>query len=458
MSRRLLCAAILTLGLSCAVRADDGYGEYDEPQYPYRAIVNADDVYVRSGPGQNYYPVLRLKRGETVDVYRHDPGGWYAIRPPAESFSWVSAEFVEPGEGRMATIKGDRVVARVGSAFSDIRDVIQVRLDEGESVEVLEAKRIGTGPAAQTWYKISPPSGEFRWVSGQFIASEQPTQEVRHRDPNNNLLIARHARRQDDLDREDPAPRREREASRRDSERDEEEAIDRGADRRSSPRDSLEHASWSQRRDREPRSEPALAATRPAANRKRPGPAPGDKELLRELEDVDLELSTEVAKEPSAWNLQPLRTRTDQLLARSETALDRGRVRLVQRKVARFEDIKQRHDMIASSQLATDARNQDVVRASLGGSIGVRPDPNRFDGVGKLTQLSPAQSGVASFALVDREGHVLQYVTPAPGVNLRPYLGQDVGIQGTLGYMSDAHTQHVTAKRVSVVGNTTMIR
>ena len=59
----------------------------------------------------------------------------------------------------MATIKGDRVVARVGSAFSDIRDVIQVRLNEGELVEVLEAKRIGTGPAAQTWYKILPPGG-----------------------------------------------------------------------------------------------------------------------------------------------------------------------------------------------------------------------------------------------------------------------------------------------------------
>ena len=70
-------------------------------------------------------------------------------------------------------------------------------MDEGELVEVLEAKRIGTGPAAQTWYKISPPSGEFRWVSGQFIASEQPVPEVRRRDPNNNLLIARHARRRE---------------------------------------------------------------------------------------------------------------------------------------------------------------------------------------------------------------------------------------------------------------------
>ena len=77
-------AAILSLGISSATWADDAEGEYDDPQFPYRAFVNGDDVYVRSGPGQNYYPVLRLKRGETVDVFRHDPGGWYAIRPPAE--------------------------------------------------------------------------------------------------------------------------------------------------------------------------------------------------------------------------------------------------------------------------------------------------------------------------------------------------------------------------------------
>ena len=144
------------------------------------------------------------------------------------------------------------------------------------------------------------------------------------------------------------------------------------------------------------------------------------------------------------------RSRSDALLTHSTTALDRGRVRLVQRKIARFEDIKQRHDLIASAQTATDVRNQDVARASLGGSMGVRSDAARYDGVGKLTQVNPAQSGVASFALVDSQGLVTHYVTPAPGVNLRQYLGQQVGIQGTLGYMPDARTQHVTAKRVTV--------
>jgi len=169
-------------------------------EFPYIAYVNAANVYVRSGPGENYYPVLKLPRGRKVEIYRHDPGGWYAIRPPEDCFSWVSGEFIEATEGKLARVTGERVVARVGSKFSDIRDVIQVRLDQGEEVEVLEAKRFNSGPAAQTWYKISPPAGEFRWISGRFVDREPPDESHRAAGPENNLLIAGHT---NDLTNED---------------------------------------------------------------------------------------------------------------------------------------------------------------------------------------------------------------------------------------------------------------
>jgi len=58
-----------------------------EPQFPYKAAVTADDVNVRSGPGQNYYPTETLRRGQVVEGYRHDPGGWRAIRPTDGSFT-----------------------------------------------------------------------------------------------------------------------------------------------------------------------------------------------------------------------------------------------------------------------------------------------------------------------------------------------------------------------------------
>ena len=143
----------------------------EEPTFPYTAYANTDDVYVRSGPGKNYYPTEKLKRGDAVEVYRHDPGGWYAIRPPHGSFSWVPARLLQPTKDHLAVVVGDRVVSRVGSGMSDVRDVIQVRLDRGEQVEILETRSLMTAGHAEAWCKITPPSGEFRWVFGKLVDS-----------------------------------------------------------------------------------------------------------------------------------------------------------------------------------------------------------------------------------------------------------------------------------------------
>ena len=142
-----------------------------ESTFPYKAYITADDVYVRSGPGDNYYPTDKLKTGTEVEVYRHDPGGWFAIRPPKDSFSWVSSRHLQLDGKNLATVTDDHVAARVGSRMSDTRDVIQVRLHKGEVVNVLEPRHEGRveNSSPRAWYKISPPAGEFRWVSGRFV-------------------------------------------------------------------------------------------------------------------------------------------------------------------------------------------------------------------------------------------------------------------------------------------------
>ncbi len=134
-------------------------------EFPYRGVINADDVYVRSGPGQDYYPTEKLKRGEVVEVYRHDPGGWYAVRPPASSYSWISARYVrEAGDG-LLEVTMDGVVARVGSTLNHARDVWQVKLRKGELLEMLDEGASESG----AWYRVAPPSGEFRWVYGRYV-------------------------------------------------------------------------------------------------------------------------------------------------------------------------------------------------------------------------------------------------------------------------------------------------
>ena len=170
--RHLLAATLFC----CTLTASTSRGEQ---VFPYKAFITADDVYVRSGPGQSYYPTDKLKASQEVEVYRHDPGGWYAIRPPEASFSWVSGRFLKPGVDNLAVVTEDRVAARVGSRFSDIREVIQVRLHQAEVVEVLEAKRSGSGPGTTPWYKIAPPSGEFRWVFGKYVDPDYPHDGVR---------------------------------------------------------------------------------------------------------------------------------------------------------------------------------------------------------------------------------------------------------------------------------------
>ena len=140
--------------------------------FPYKAFAVADDVYIRSGPGQNYYATDKLKRGQQVEVYRHDPGGWCAIRPPEGSFTWVSGRFLKPTKHHLAVVTEEGVAARVGSRFGDVRDGIQVRLHRDEVVEVIEPPR--DDGHSSPWYKIAPPAGEFRWVSAKYLDTENP--------------------------------------------------------------------------------------------------------------------------------------------------------------------------------------------------------------------------------------------------------------------------------------------
>ena len=73
---------------------------------------------VRSGPGEDFYPTDKLQKGEMVEVYRRDAGGWCAIRPPEGSFSWISGRVLKLQDGNLAVVKEDDVASRVGSSLA----------------------------------------------------------------------------------------------------------------------------------------------------------------------------------------------------------------------------------------------------------------------------------------------------------------------------------------------------
>ncbi len=144
--------------------------------FPYVAYVRVENTYVRSGPGQRYYPTSQLPQGFAVEVYRHEADGWCAIRPPEGSFSWIGSHQVRQVEARVVEIVDDNVVTRVGSVLSPNRSAVQVLLPKGERVELLT---VGEEDDPR-WVRVAPPSGEFRWIATSNI-SRQPPMEVEPR-------------------------------------------------------------------------------------------------------------------------------------------------------------------------------------------------------------------------------------------------------------------------------------
>ncbi len=393
--------------------------------FPYKAYVTANDVYVRSGPGENYYPTERVKAGTEVEVYRHDPGGWYAIRPLPESFTWVSGRYLKPGTDGLAEVVGDAVAARVGSQFSDIRDVHQVRLERGEIVELLGAKQVGTGPSAATWYKIAPPSGEFRWISGKYVDRDYPRDGLRKTGGEVSPLVQPHRAGVENVSSTAaslPAP---------------------------PPKGPAGRSAHSEGPPQVPLHAVAGAVEVPAAALRHVSP----EEFQAELDDTSAELSIMLAEEPTVWNCGELARRAEGLLDQAQTAVERGNARLLATRIAQAEDIRRRWDAVAEVRSDTERRNQQLAQIARTRSALPRPQraEDRFDGVGRLTRVVPPALGAPRYALVDERGDVRCYVNPAPGVNMNYYVGRQVGVSGVRSFNPEQRAEVVTAKHVSAL-------
>ncbi len=162
-----------------------------------------------------------------------------------------------------------------------------------------------------------------------------------------------------------------------------------------------------------------------------------------------------VVDEPSTWSFSALRLRAESWLDRANTAEERGNARLVLNKIARFEDLKQRCDSVTAmrEQNAVSNRFLDGLKRTMEKAAAMADPEKQFDGVGQLQEVVSAKLGAPRYALVDEAGNVKYYLTPAPGVNLQNYIGRQVGVTGTRGYMPEQRAQHITARHVTSLEN-----
>jgi len=416
-------------------------GETDSA--PTVAYVQAEGASVLSGPGDNFYPTAQLRSGDKVEIYRRDPGGWCAIRPVAGSFSYVNARNVTPAGEKLVRVNADRVPARVGSVVTDARDAIHVYLKQNETLEVLGTTQDGQG---ETWLKISPPAGEFRWIHERFLGSEAPSRYevklIQSTEPSGPRLQLNNDTTGEWM------------------------AVDGG--------------------NRVPAGS-ANARTDLTGARSEGGLAGGA--LQWELDQIDVSLGRIMSDPPERWNFGPIRLQTQGLQDRNLNAAERSRVQAMLNKIDRYEDLRRRSTGVTAMRDDLERRFRPVgvpnllppvtnpmvgrqpapgvnplgpalINPNAGAPLATIPyaaappavtDPSQFDAVGRLTPVVSKRKNAPTFALMDASRNVVAFITPAPGIDLRGLLGQEIGVQGERGYIPEFQRMHVTAQRASPI-------
>ncbi|NQU76440.1 MAG: hypothetical protein HQ546_09030 [Planctomycetes bacterium] len=122
--------------------------------------VTGKDVYVRSGPSQNWYPMLKLSYPARVQVLGRE-GDWLTIASPPGTYSLISKRYVT-ADGSTGTVTGNAVQVRAGSdLYPNELSKVQTSLDSGEKVTI-------TGEAGD-YYRIVPPAGVLAYISAKYV-------------------------------------------------------------------------------------------------------------------------------------------------------------------------------------------------------------------------------------------------------------------------------------------------
>jgi len=180
---KLFAIIILTslVSIGFAQETTSSSGGAGTLSFPYMAEITGDNVYVRSGPGTNFYDCSKLNQGDKVKVIGKQ-FSWARIVPPSGSFSWISIQYVsiDSANPTVGTVTGDRVRVYAGSDHVEPlhSTYLQGKLDRGDKVKLL-------GEQKDDYYKIAPLSFAYLWVSTNYTKQlpgqpvEMPTPTVK---------------------------------------------------------------------------------------------------------------------------------------------------------------------------------------------------------------------------------------------------------------------------------------
>jgi len=342
--------------------------------FPYVAQITGDDVYVRSGPGTNYYHCSKLNKGDKVVVVG-SKFSWSRIVPPEGSFSWISKQYVSvdsanPGIG---VVTGDAVRVYAGSeAQKPIHsEKVQNKLNKSDKVKIITREE-----EASDYYKIVPPAGAYLWVSTRYIEALGPVSETAM-----------------------PAE----------------------------PQAVIEV---------EPEPEAEEAEPEPAATIVVPVEASVEDAKLKEYYALEKRIQAELAKPASQQQYSGIKRGLSAIAANKAAGKAARYAEFALEQVKGFELASKITDALKlqSAQLEEIQRRIDKAREA---KLAQLPDLGKFAVIGKfaISNIYATRVAVRHYRVLDESGQTVCYAVPsgaARGVNLDTFVGQKVGLVGSI--------------------------
>jgi N-acetylmuramoyl-L-alanine amidase len=120
--------------------------------YADEAVINADDLNIRSGPGTNYEPIGQTNSGESYSIVSLD-GDWAEIQLENDT-GWVAVEFIT-----IESKNEDLALDETPSSITITRDHTQIRNDPSTDGEIIHFAEEGSEfeiiGQTDEWYEIS---------------------------------------------------------------------------------------------------------------------------------------------------------------------------------------------------------------------------------------------------------------------------------------------------------------
>lgn len=130
----------------------------EPPFEAFPAVINSNDINVRSDSNVNCQIICKIKRDTAVEVVAQKYG-WYKIKLPGDAVCYVKKNLFEPIGNKTAKAIGSNINVRLAPNETS---AILGKIDSAEIITILSDNG--------DWYGISPTGNTFGWIYSKFIS------------------------------------------------------------------------------------------------------------------------------------------------------------------------------------------------------------------------------------------------------------------------------------------------